>query len=744
MTSDSHRRPARPRRRAGTAGLAYAVSLVAVPALMLGPAASTALAAPLPGGLGPCVPGDCPDEFPEIDNGAIAGRDNAINIFVGDDFLVRGRAAEAEGRVVVLDDFDQNKDAAAGGTYNLGIVGVGSRVPPPDGSDFLTTGGGVTVAAGQTLDTKGGIVEEQGIVRHAGAVSGTVTGTLVQDANAVAPYAGLRDQLTAASSCYARVDGSPRTPTGTAVNQGGQTLFTGDGTSQLQVFNVDFDLEGPNGQQGIVFANIPDTATILVNVLGETRRLTTYSGGIDDDTDPLNAYRERLLWNFPDATSVNLAGTGQFQGSFLIGNQTSSTTVTLPGINGRFFTTGSLTHTSAATGGGGQEFHAYPFNGDLPNCDGTNTVTGEVRVLKTDASSGAALPGATFRLWRESNGTAGLQTSGTDPDTQVGEACTTGADGVCERTVETGTYYWQETAAPDGYDLPSPAVFGPLVLTEANAEAGVSVPAANTPSTTPATTGEVRVLKTDASSGAALPGATFQLWRESNGTAGLQTSGTDPDTQVGEACTTGADGVCERTVETGTYYWQETAAPDGYDLPSPAVFGPLVLTEANAEAGVSVTAANSRTPVPPGTGSVKLLKSDADSGLPLPGATFELWEETNGRTGLQTDGTPPDTRVGTSCTTDRAGLCSFGELEYGTYYLKETAVPDGYVLPADPVTGPYTLDADQRLVVARLDNSRGEDPCEDGGYGDEGYGDPGYGDQGYGSCLRGKARAGTA
>ncbi|MGW2306219.1 choice-of-anchor A family protein [Streptomyces sp. NPDC001809] len=631
MTSDSHRRPARPRRRAGTAGLAYAVSLVAVPALMLGPSASTAFAAPLPGGLGPCVPGDCPDEFPEIDNGPFAGRDNAINIFVGNDFLVRGRAAEAEGRVVVLDDFDQNKDPAAGGSYNLGIVGVGSRVPPPDGSDFLTTGGGVTVAAGQTLDTTGGVPTEQGIVRHAGAVSGTVTGTLVQDANAVAPYAGLRDQLTAASSCYARVDGSPRTPTGTAVNQGGQTLFTGDGTSPLQVFNVDFDLEGPNGQQGIVFANIPDDATILVNVLGETRRLTTYSGGIDDDTDPLNSYRERLLWNFPDATSVNLAGTGQFQGSFLIGNQASSTTVTLPGVNGRFFTTGSLTHTSAASGGGGQEFHAYPFNGDLPDCDGTNTVTGEVRVLKTDASSGAVLPGATF-----------------------------------------------------------------------------------------------------------------QLWKESNGTAGLQTSGATPDTQVGETCTTGADGVCERTVETGTYYWQETAAPDGYDLPSPAVFGPLVLTEANAEAGVSVTAANSRTPVPPGTGSVKLLKSDADSGLPLPGATFELWEETNGRTGLQTDGATPDTRVGTSCTTDRAGLCSFGELDNGTYYLKETAVPDGYVLPADPVTGPYTLDADHRLVVARLDNSRADDPCEDGGYGDEGYGDEGYGDQGYGSCLRGKARAGTA
>lgn len=93
---------------------------------------------PLPGGLGPCIPGSCPDPFPGINNGPIAGRDDAINVFVGNDFLVRGRAAEAEGRVVVLDEFDQNKDPSASGLYNLGIAGVGSRVAPPVDSDFLT------------------------------------------------------------------------------------------------------------------------------------------------------------------------------------------------------------------------------------------------------------------------------------------------------------------------------------------------------------------------------------------------------------------------------------------------------------------------------------------------------------------------------------------------------------------------------------------------------------------------------
>ncbi|MGV9264174.1 choice-of-anchor A family protein, partial [Kitasatospora sp. NPDC003701] len=436
----------RVRRRAGALALPCTVISALVPVLALGPGAVSAVAAPLPGGLGPCVPGSCPNPYPSsINNGPFAGRDNGINVFVGNEFLVTGRAAEAEGRVVVLDSFTQAKEAGVSSIYNVGIAGVGSRVPPPDGADFLTTGGGVTIATGQSL------VAEGGVVRHAGAVTGTVTGTSVTDPNAVQPYSGLRDQLTAASDCYARVGGALRTPTGTAVNQGGQTLFTGDGSSALQVFNADFDLTGPTGgQQGIVFANIPSGATILVNVLGTTRTLNTFSGGINDTDDPLNGYRDHLLWNFPDATTVTLAGTGQFQGSFLIGRQASLTTVTLAGINGRFFTTGSLTHTSLPVGGGGQEFHSYPFNGDLPACT-TPPVTGEVRVLKTDATTGTALAGAVFELWQETNNVAGLQTSGANPDTQVGTTCTTPADGICRRTVETGTYYWRETTPPTGY-----------------------------------------------------------------------------------------------------------------------------------------------------------------------------------------------------------------------------------------------------------------------------------------------------
>ncbi|WP_405446082.1 collagen binding domain-containing protein [Streptomyces erythrochromogenes] len=223
---------------------------------------------------------------------------------------------------------------------------------------------------------------------------------------------------------------------------------------------------------------------------------------------------------------------------------------------------------------------------------------GDVRVVKEDVSTGALLAGAEFRLWEETNGIPGLQTTGADPDTQIGDTCTTPTDGTCARTVETGLYYWQEIQAPPGYDLPVNPVFGPLLLTNENITEGVTVTAENSPA--PPVTGDVRVVKRDTVTGSPLAGAVFQPWEETNGIPGLQTTGADPDTQVGSTCTTANDGTCTRTVETGLYYWQEIQASPGYDLPANPVFGPLVLTEENAAEGVTVTAGNTPTPVPLG------------------------------------------------------------------------------------------------------------------------------------------------
>ncbi|MFE3018110.1 collagen binding domain-containing protein, partial [Streptomyces sp. NPDC059256] len=218
-------------------------------------------------------------------------------------------------------------------------------------------------------------------------------------------------------------------------------------------------------------------------------------------------------------------------------------------------------------------------------------------------------------------------------------------------------------------------------------------------------------IKEDAETGDPLAGAVFQLWEETNGIPGLQTTGPNPDTTVGTPCTTGADGECTRTVEIGTYYWQETAAPDGYDLPANPVFGPLVLTAENAADGVTITAQNTASPTD--TGTITLHKIDHKTGRDLAGAVFQLWRESNGVPGLQIRGSlgiPADTLTGAACSTDDTGTCVFDDLPTGTYYLLETDVPEGYELPRNPVFGPYILTAENvdEGVDVTITNKRGE------------------------------------
>lgn len=346
-------------------------------AALLGVGTGTAHAAPLPGGLGPCLGASCPSTYEDPHNGPVPGRDENINILVGGDFHVGGSAAEAEGKIVTLGDFSMNKTSGSS-VYNAGIVGVGSRVSPPNGTDFLTVGGNITITKGQRLLTEEG--QTSGVVKYGGKLNGTVIPTPTHDPGAAAPFRGMRDQLTSASTCYALAEGKTRPATGTAVNQGHQTLFRGDGTSKLQVFNVDFDLASTTGgDQGIAFAGIPEGATVLVNMLGDQRTISSYVG---HDLKPAGV-RERLLWNFPDATSITFKGGAQFQGSVLVGARNSTTTVAVPGMNGRFYSAGSLNHISSS----GSELHGYPFTGDLPSCD-TAQPTTEPTPTPTDPTTG--------------------------------------------------------------------------------------------------------------------------------------------------------------------------------------------------------------------------------------------------------------------------------------------------------------------------------------------------------------------
>ncbi|MBN9739696.1 hypothetical protein DMP23_01030 [Amycolatopsis sp. A1MSW2902] len=448
-------------RKMAVVGGAIAAAVCAV-AFVAGPGAS---AAPLPGGLGPCVGDACPEKYPPVNNGPFAGRDNGINVFAGGDFLVREGAAEAEGRVVVLGGFDMAKRAGASAVYNVGIAGVGSRVPPPDGTDFLTTGKNVTVAPNQRLLADGGVV------RYGGTVTGTVTGTLKQDPNAADPYKQLRPQLQEASTCY-----SKSAATGTAKNEGYRTLFTGDGKSALQVFTVDFDLTNRGGSmQGLEFAGIPAGATVLVNLVGGNRVINTYTGDLADQ-DPINHLREKLLWNFPDASKVKIAGQAQFQGSVLVGNPASDTTVTASGTNGRFFTAGNLLHTSEGAAGG-QEFHAYPFTGDLPDCNApTTSSTAPTSATSTSSSTTTSSTEPTS----STSSTTTEPTSSTSSSTTSSSTTSSSATSTSSTTTSTSPSETSSSTSPS-------ETSSSTVPTSSSATSSSSQPTSSSGSTSPTT-----------------------------------------------------------------------------------------------------------------------------------------------------------------------------------------------------------------------------------------------------------------
>lgn len=255
---------------------------------------------------------------------------------------------------------------------------------------------------------------------------------------------------------------------------------------------------------------------------------------------------------------------------------------------------------------------------------------GGIVVLKEN-NQGMPLAGAIFEL---------LDSAGNRLQTQT----TDGNGMITFSGLTAGIYTVREINAPTGY------------LVGVTASQNVSVNAGQTAQVlfrNDPVMGKIRIMKRDQLTQQALAGATFTITRLSappaDNNAGVGT--------VAATITTGADGIAETDwLPWGKYRVEETGVPANY-----VDNGFVTEVEITAHQQTYTVDVENE----PMKGHIRLLKEN-EQGMPLVGTTFDLLDSAGNV--LQTQ------------TTDENGVILFSDLVAGTYTVRETSAPTGYLV----------------------------------------------------------------
>ncbi|MEI5911402.1 SpaA isopeptide-forming pilin-related protein [Bacillus cereus group sp. Bce005] len=281
---------------------------------------------------------------------------------------------------------------------------------------------------------------------------------------------------------------------------------------------------------------------------------------------------------------------------------------------------------------------------------------GKVVLTKTDAHSGEKLEHAVFSLLDENKQVIPKHK----------ELTTDNKGQITVDNLKPGTYYLQETTAPEHYKLDST----PIKFTVKEDQTTVVYRTAKN-SLLP---GSAILTKVD-KDGKTLAGAEFSVRdRHNNVIRGYEKLTTNDQGQI-EA----------KDLRPGDYQFVEEKAPKDYDIDKKPIEFTIVKSQKKA---VTVTATNHLI-----KGGVTLTKADDIDGTTLAGALFKI-----------VDADDEKKVIRENVKTGADGKVTVKDLEPGKYKFIETEAPQDYTLNKDPI--PFTIDKSQQsFATATATNS---------------------------------------
>lgn len=284
-------------------------------------------------------------------------------------------------------------------------------------------------------------------------------------------------------------------------------------------------------------------------------------------------------------------------------------------------------------------------------------ISGTISFFKVDSKTHEKLTGASFKVYRDADGDRVLNTE-VDQFKDYIEAY---VDGEYSQTFEYGTYFIVEDVAPAEYQKSDKVYIADIHEDNAKVELnGGEIP-------NDIIAGGITVFKIDTITREKLAGAEFTVYTDVDEDGAI----TNVDTVFGKTqYDTSAQKYYLNDIPYGYYILKETKAPEGHHM-SDAVY-PFCIMDNGAN--ITITDKNAMgVQNMPIQAYVKISKVDStDENKKLSDAEFTLYDKSG--------------KAIATAVSDKNGIADFGKVYYGSYTVRETRAPIGYILDGTPFT----------------------------------------------------------